>query len=170
LEPANPFRWFFLTNVARMERQVGPVGGICKRVFDCALALMALAIMSPIMLMTALLIVITMGRPIFSTQQSIGFNGSFFTRLKFRTTIVAEGEPGDRVDMPEEQAPCRTFVGRMLSDSGLEGLPQFFNILAGHMSFVGPPCLPANGAAYCLQLEHSAGARPGLTSRWQISR
>jgi lipopolysaccharide/colanic/teichoic acid biosynthesis glycosyltransferase len=71
--------------------------------------------------------------------------------------------------MAEERAPCRTFVGWALSDSGLDGLPQLLNIVVGHMSFVGPPCLPANGAECRFRLKHS-GARPGLTSRWQISR
>jgi lipopolysaccharide/colanic/teichoic acid biosynthesis glycosyltransferase len=152
-----------------MERYIDLVGSLCKRGADCALALIVLAVMSPIMLTTALLIAVTMGRPIFSTQQCIGLNGALFARLKFRTAILADGNSGDRADMRQRPPPFRIGVGRMLSDSGLDGLPQLFNILAGHMSFVGPPCLPANDAGNCLQLKHSA-VRPGLTSRWQISR
>lgn len=153
-------RWFFSESVAYMERRVGPVGGIWKRSFDCAAAFAALMIMSPIMLVIALLILLAMGRPIFTAQRSVGFNRSFFTRLTFKTVISA-ATIADHRDV--------TWLGNILRESGLDELPQLFNILCGHMSFVGPQCLPVSElVAYCADVRHYAKARPGLTGLGQM--
>src|SRR5688572_20779602 len=112
-----------------MERRVRPVGGTWKRSFDCGTALTALVIMSPVMLMTALLVQVTMGRPILSSQQFLGFNRSIFTRWKFRTETVAEHEmPRAIADQP---GACQriSWLGAIMVESGLDGLPQLFNIL-----------------------------------------
>ena len=155
-----------------MKRRVGPVGGIGKRSFDCAAALAALVILSPIMLMIALLILKTIGRPVFFAQRSFGFNSSLFTRVTFRTAIFAAHEiPRAIADHAHANASRGTWLGNILREKGLDELPQLLNILCGHMSFIGPQCLPASQlATYSGDLKHYAKARPGLASLWQSGR
>ena len=118
-----------------MEMRVYPIGGAWKRSLDCVAAFTGLLILSPIMITTAVLILITMGRPIFSAQQTIGFSNSVFARLRFRTARgVYEGPSATN-------SPTTAFalwLGQTLRESGLDDLPQLLNILLGHMSFVGP--------------------------------
>ena len=153
-----------------MEGCVGPVGGIAKRAFDCAASLTALVIMSPIMLMIALLILATMGWPIFSAQRTVGFNKSLFGRLTFRTAIAAAYDTPMAIEEHlDNAAPRVAWLGNMLHENGLDGLPQLFNILCGHMSLVGPQCLPASELTCCAaHMRAYAKARPGLVGLWQI--
>jgi exopolysaccharide production protein ExoY len=149
-----------------MEMSGYPVGGMWKRSLDCVVALTALVILSPIMLATALLILITMGRPIFSAQQTIGFNKSVFGLLRFRTVRVAcTSRASDRQD----PLAFESEFGKTLRESGLDGLPQLINILRGDMSFVGPAPLSASQfPAMSSDAKHYVKARPGLTGIWQI--
>jgi exopolysaccharide production protein ExoY len=154
-----------------MKARIGPAGGIAKRAFDCAASLAALVIMSPIMLMVALLILATMGRPIFTAQRSIGFRKSLFCRLTFRTAIAANAHapPSSIEEALDPAAPRVTWLGNMLRESGLDRLPQLFNILCGHMSLIGPQCLPASELTCCPEhMRAYAKARPGLVGLWQI--
>jgi exopolysaccharide production protein ExoY len=153
-----------------MQGRVGPAGGITKRAIDCAASLAALVIMSPIMLMIALLILTTMGRPLFTAQRSIGFSKSLFGRLTFRTTIAAAHDTPRAIEEHLDAAvPRVTGLGNILRESGLDRLPQLFNILCGHMSLIGPQCLPASELTRCAaHIRAYAKARPGLIGLWQI--
>jgi exopolysaccharide production protein ExoY len=115
----------------------GQATGIWKRAVDRVAALTALIIISPMIVMIALLILMTMGRPIFSRHQSIGFNGAVYTRWKFRTAGCPACEtPGHAASRPDP-TPCYPRLGIMLRESALDDLPQLFNIVRGHTSFVG---------------------------------
>lgn len=153
-----------------MERPDGPVGGIGKRSFDCVAALTVLAIMFPIMLMTAILILVIMGRPIFTAERSIGFNKSLFGCLTFRTAIPTPHDASRAIEAHLDTAvPRVTQLGNILRESGLDRLPQLFNILCGHMSFIGPQRLPASELT-CRgpHMRDYLKARPGLVGLWQL--
>jgi exopolysaccharide production protein ExoY len=153
-------RWSFLTSIACMEMRVYPIGGAWKRSLDCAAAFTGLLILSPIMLTTALLILIAMGRPIFSAQPTIGFSNSVFARLRFRTARPMH--EGSSATNPPTTA-FELWLGQTLRESGLDDLPQLLNILSGHMSFVGPQPVSAWEPVRGSGLKHYAKARPGLT-------
>jgi exopolysaccharide production protein ExoY len=161
-----------------------PVGGIWKRAFDFGVALAALVIMSPMILMITLLILVTMGRPIFSARRCVGFNKSAFHRLKFRTmALTAQEMRAHDFAEPEGKArPCRgaarrafgeqnaTWLGSILRKADLDELPQLFNVLRGDMSVVGPrPLLASELSQYGARAKDYAKARPGLTGLGQIS-
>src|SRR4029079_18026307 len=102
----------------------------------------ALAVVSPLMLVIAIAVRLTSRGPILFSQPRAGRDGHVFPLLKFRTMLVAEGE---RFDLPEGLAPGgvegtdrRTRVGRLLRRTSLDELPQLINVLRGEMSIVGP--------------------------------
>jgi lipopolysaccharide/colanic/teichoic acid biosynthesis glycosyltransferase len=113
-------------------------GGGWKRAFDCGAALIALVIMSPMMVMIALLVLITMGRPIFSRHRCIGLNGAAYICWKFRTVESITRETSDDATCQPNAASCSARLGIVLRESGLDVLPQLFNVLCGHVGFVGP--------------------------------
>jgi exopolysaccharide production protein ExoY len=126
-----------MRNVA-LKQPSGQAGGGWKRAFDCGAALIALVILSPMMVMIALLILITIGPPIFSRHRRVGLNGAAYGCWKYRTVeSTARETPGDATSQPNA-APGSRRLGIMLRESGLDALPQLFNILCGHVSFVGP--------------------------------
>ena len=145
-----------------MEMRVYPIGGAWKRSLDCVAAFTGLLILSPIMLTTAVLILIAMGRPIFSAQPTIGFNNSVFARLRFRTARPVHEEP-NASNPPPPATGFELWLGQTLRDSGLDDLPQLLNILLGHMSFVGPQPVSVRASIRGSNLKHYARARPGLT-------
>jgi lipopolysaccharide/colanic/teichoic acid biosynthesis glycosyltransferase len=115
----------------------GQAGGIWQRSVDRGAALIALIIMSPMIVTIALLILVTMGRPIFSKHRCIGLSGAVYMRWKFRTIgSAARTTPCDAASPPNTTARIPR-LGIMLRESGLDELPQLFNIFCGHVSFVG---------------------------------
>ena len=112
-------------------------GKILKRMLDISLALIGVIILSPLMLIIALLIKITSYGPVFFKQERMGFDGAIFNMLKFRSMIVdAEKETGSVWAKPDD--PRRTRIGRILRKTSLDELPQLLNVLKGEMSLVGP--------------------------------
>jgi exopolysaccharide production protein ExoY len=124
------------------------LGGAIKRAVDISLALGALVLLAPLMIMVAAALRICIGRPIISEQKLVGFGGKVFTAYQFRTD---SGDP----------------VVACLRTSGLCKLPQLVNVLRGDMSFVGPYPFaseecgrnPPGPSEYFM-------ARPGLTGLW----
>jgi Undecaprenyl-phosphate glucose phosphotransferase len=108
-----------------------------KRVFDVALSVFILLITLPLALLIALLIKADGRGPIFFAQDRVGLNGRIFRMFKFRTMRVASREEGD-TQWTCDQDPRRTAVGAFLRKTNLDELPQFFNVLKGDMSIVGP--------------------------------
>jgi len=160
-----------------------PVGGFIKRAFDVTIASTTLLLMAPTMILVALLILVTMGRPIFFMQQRVGFNRKLFGCLKFRTMV---SDAGDRLAAylaanPEaakawgetqklKHDPRVTWLGKILRKSSLDELPQLFNVLWGEMSCIGPrPVLQDELKRYGDHDVDYAKAKPGLTGMWQVN-
>jgi sugar transferase (PEP-CTERM system associated) len=108
-----------------------------KRVFDIAAACVLLLFTSPMMLLTALLIVLEDGFPVFYRQERVGFNGSPFNVVKFRSMRRdAEGDGKPRWAQANDDRITR--VGRVIRKLRIDELPQLYNVLKGDMSMVGP--------------------------------
>ncbi len=110
---------------------------ILKRSFDVAFSLVALLLTFPAMLVIAILIKLTSRGPVLFVQERVGLNGRLFRMYKFRTMQV--GDPDEsQTRWTTEEDPRRTRIGRILRQTNLDELPQFFNVLKGDMSVVGP--------------------------------
>ncbi|MBI2605135.1 MAG: undecaprenyl-phosphate glucose phosphotransferase [Deltaproteobacteria bacterium] len=109
---------------------------LLKRMFDVLIASVALILLSPIMLILAALVRLTTRGPIFYGQERMSLNGKPFRMLKFRSMGV--DQKGDVGLLTKKDDPRVTAVGRLMRGTSLDELPQFFNVLAGDMSIVGP--------------------------------
>jgi Undecaprenyl-phosphate glucose phosphotransferase len=110
---------------------------VYKRSFDIIMSVLILSLIWPLMLVIALGIKLRSPGPVFFTQDRVGLNGRVFRILKFRTMKVGTVEEADTI-WTKERDPRRTSMGAFLRKTNLDELPQFFNVLAGHMSIVGP--------------------------------
>lgn len=141
---------------------------IAKRPFDLVAALLLVVVLSPLLLLAALLTKLTSSGPILFIQERAGQAGCRFNLLKFRTMRAA------RVPDPTELVPLDhadiTPVGRILRRFKIDELPQLFNVLAGHLSLVGPrPTLPEQVEAYDGFRRQRLAVRPGLTGLAQVN-
>ena len=160
-----------------------PVGGMPKRIFDVVAAGAAIALLSPLFAMLALLVKLSDRGPVFYAHRRIGRNGNIFHCLKFRTMVVNGDEVLARhfVHNPKAREECLatrklqndprvTRVGQVLRKLSLDELPQVFNILIGHMSVVGPrPVVKDELEMYGPAADCYLRSRPGLTGLWQVS-
>src|SRR5262245_3322471 len=105
-----------------------------KRLFDVVLALIALVLFSPVLLVTALLVRLKLGRPILFRQPRPGLHGQPFSVIKFRTMTDARDSAGN---LQSDEARLTSF-GRILRSTSLDELPELINVLRGEMSLVGP--------------------------------
>ena len=105
-----------------------------KRIFDLLLAGLGLVILSPVLLLAAMLVRIYHGSPVIFTQKRPGFKGTPFHIYKFRTMTDARDKNGN--PLPDSERLTR--LGRFLRASSLDELPELFNVLRGEMSIVGP--------------------------------
>lgn len=141
-----------------------------KRILDFMLAALALAALSPLLVVVALIIRLTSPGPVFFRQKRVGRGKKYFTIYKFRTMSIdaPSNMPTHMLQNPEAFI---TPIGRILRKSSLDELPQLINILKGEMSVVGPR--PALWNQYDLVAERDRyGAndvRPGLTGWAQIN-
>ncbi len=110
---------------------------VIKRLFDVLISFVVLAVLSPIYFLIALLIKLTSAGPVLFVQERMGMNGRKFRMLKFRTMNVASRLDGD-THWTSRGDPNVTPLGRWLRRSCLDELPQFWNVLRGDMSIVGP--------------------------------
>jgi Undecaprenyl-phosphate glucose phosphotransferase len=110
--------------------------GALKRALDVIGSAVALVTMAPMMGVIALLVKITSPGPVFYRQERMGLDGKPFQMLKFRTMTI--DQPGDTVLLTSKDDPRVTLVGNWLRRMSLDELPQFWNVLKGHMSIVGP--------------------------------
>jgi Undecaprenyl-phosphate glucose phosphotransferase len=108
-----------------------------KRIFDVAFSVFILLLTLPLTLMIALAIKLGGRGPVFFAQDRVGLNGRVFRMLKFRTMKVGSREEGD-TRWTSDNDPRRTAVGTFLRKTNLDELPQFFNVIKGDMSIVGP--------------------------------
>jgi lipopolysaccharide/colanic/teichoic acid biosynthesis glycosyltransferase len=154
-----------------------------KSALDVTCILLALPFWLPLMLLLMVITRLASPGPIFYRQQRVGFGGRHFRIWKFRTMKVsAETQTHENyfhelmtVDRPMIKLdtygdPRLAPFGRFLRASGLDELPQIFNVLCGEMSLVGPrPCTPNEFAHYEPWQRERVNALPGLTGYWQVN-
>lgn len=138
-----------------------------KRWLDVLLSLLAVIFLSPIFIITALMIKIFDPGPVIFRQKRIGLNGEPFEFYKFRSMPINTGDvPSDKIGQVR-----LTWIGRFIRRSNIDELPQLFNILIGDMSIVGPRP-PITSQAELIELRQKNGSikcRPGLTGLAQVS-
>jgi Undecaprenyl-phosphate glucose phosphotransferase len=110
---------------------------ICKRAFDLGFAALAIAVTAPLMAVIAAAIKLTSRGQVFFIQERVGLNGKTFRMYKFRTMQLTQVHESDR-HWTGRDDPRRTRIGALLRALSLDELPQFFNVLKGEMSVVGP--------------------------------
>jgi sugar transferase EpsL len=137
-----------------------------KRAFDIAAALIALALLSPLLVLVALLVRLRMGGPVLFAQDRPGLKGKTFKLWKFRT-MTHERDSKGRL-LPDEFRITR--LGRFLRSTSLDELPELWNILRGDMSVVGPrPLLVSYLSRYTPEQARRHEVRPGLTGWAQVN-
>lgn len=137
-----------------------------KRPLDIILSLLGLIVLSPIMLLVAILVRVKLGSPVLFKQKRPGLNEKSFTMYKFRTMTDEKDENGEL--LPDNVR--LTKFGRMLRSTSLDELPELFNILKGDMSIVGPrPLLVQYLPLYNEQQKRRHEVRPGLTGYAQVN-
>ena len=145
-------------------------GGIYRKYFkrpmDIILSLIALIVLSPILLIVALLVRIKLGSPVIFKQQRPGLNEKIFTMYKFRTMTDERDENGELLS----DSIRLTKFGRLLRASSLDELPELFNILKGDMSIVGPrPQLVRDMVFMTKEQRQRHSVLPGLTGWAQVN-
>ncbi len=137
-----------------------------KRGLDLVGAAFGLLILAPVMILTAMAVRLTLGRPVLFRQVRSGRYGKPFTLYKFRTMRDARDETGH--PLPDEKR--MTGLGRLMRAASLDELPELLNILKGEMSLVGPrPLLPEYLARYSPEQARRLEAKPGLTGWAQVN-
>lgn len=137
-----------------------------KRLFDLVVSLLLLILLSPILLLIALLIWITQGSPVIFRQQRPGYLGKPFICYKFRTMSDRRDQNGHL--LPDEQRLTR--LGKFLRSTSLDELPELFNVLRGEMSLVGPrPLLMQYLERYTPEQARRHEMLPGITGWAQVN-
>ena len=140
--------------------------GITKRIFDIIVSLLALVLLSPVILVTIVLIRIKIGSPVLFKQQRPGTNSKPFYIYKFRSMLDKRDENG--VLLPDLKR--LTTLGRVLRKLSLDELPQLWNVLIGEMSIVGPrPLLMEYLSLYNSRQALRHKVRPGITGWAQVN-
>ena len=141
------------------------IGAACKRILDVTITLVALAVLWPVMVVVALTISLTMGKPILFRQVRPGLNTLPFTLLKFRTMVESQSSDID----PSTDEARLTGVGNALRRLSLDELPQLWNVLIGDMSLVGPrPLLMEYLNYYTMDQAKRHLMKPGITGLAQV--
>lgn len=159
---------------------------VMKRLIDIVGSVVMMAAVAPLLLLIAVAIKFTSEGPVLFPQKRVGYKGKIFNMLKFRTmrldedpqahkeyvTQLISGKYGAAGEQPLYKLvhdPRITPLGRFLRRTSLDELPQFWNVLCGDMSLVGPrPPIPFELTAYQPWLKQRLSVKPGITGLWQI--
>lgn len=137
-----------------------------KRLLDIIISLIALLLLSPVLLITAILVKVKLGSPIIFKQERPGKDNRIFNMYKFRSMTDERDEQGKI--LPDDVR--LTQFGKLLRSTSLDELPELWNILKGDMSIVGPrPLLVQYLPLYTAEQIRRHGVRPGLTGWAQIN-
>lgn len=137
-----------------------------KRPLDFVLSFIALIVLSPILLITAILVRIKLGSPVIFKQERPGLNGEIFNMYKFRTMTDARDECGNLLSDDERL----TDFGKKLRSTSIDELPEFWNIVRGDMSLIGPrPLLVKYLPRYNAHQARRHEVRPGVTGYAQVN-
>lgn len=176
-----------------MERlQVGDEGGVevltkgesiaykfLKRTLDIVLSAIGLVILSPVLLIVAILIKLESSGPVIFAQKRVGLNSKEFKMYKFRSMVQNAEELKEKLAKQNEMSgpmfkikedPRVTKVGKFIRKNSIDELPQLINVLKGEMSLVGPrPSLPKEVEKFEPWMLKRLDVKPGLTCYWQVS-
>ncbi len=158
-------------------------GTFVKRLFDIVFSLFVLIFFSPIYLCLATIVALSSPGPIFYVQQRVGKDFKSFGCIKFRTMVTNADEvleqiiaqsPQMRQEFEEsyklKQDPRITRIGKFLRLTSMDEFPQFWNVLKGDMSVVGPrPLVPEELQKYGHKIDTVLTIKPGITGLWQVS-
>ena len=137
-----------------------------KRAIDIVCSGLGLIVLSPILIIAAILIRKNLGSPIFFTQDRIGKDGKVFKMIKFRTMLDATDKYGNQ--LPDEER--LTSFGKLLRSTSIDELPELVNVFLGDMSLVGPrPLLVEYKDLYSTEQWRRHEVRPGITGWAQIN-
>ncbi len=158
--------------------KVPEIGLVFKRVFDTVFSLLTLIMLAPVLLAIAFAIKLDSPGPVFYFSERIGKKGVVFRCIKFRTMVpdadkrraeIMHMNERDDVLFKVSNDPRITRVGRFLRKYSLDELPQFFNVIRGEMSIVGPrPPLAGEVRNYDLKHLRRLDVTPGITGLWQV--
>jgi len=158
-------------------------GEAAKRTFDILFSLSVLIVFSPLYFLLILLIAVSSPGPVFYVQERVGRNYKRFNCFKFRTMVedadtvlqqMMERSPRLRHEFQTNfklrRDPRITWIGKFLRVTSLDEFPQFWNVLKGDMSVVGPrPLVVEELPKYGKYMDRVLNARPGITGLWQVS-
>ena len=153
---------------------------VAKRTMDIVLSAVALLLLSPLFLLIAICIKLEDRGPVFFVQTRVGKHGCHFKMFKFRSMcmnaeerlrdLLGRNQHQDGVTFKIKDDPRITRIGRILRKLSFDELPQFYNVLRGNMTLVGPrPPVPREVALYTLSDHRRLAAKPGITCIWQVS-
>ncbi|OCP15736.1 sugar transferase [Ensifer sp. LC163] len=159
-------------------------GSRSKRLIDVTVSILALIFLAPALALIAIALVIVDGRPIIFRQARVGAQGKMFECLKFRTMrrdaaerlaeLLATDPERNREWMEKRKLvgdPRVHWLGKILRMTCLDELPQFYNVLRGDMSLVGPrPISLEETERYGPNLHYYTALKPGITGMWQVKR
>ncbi len=152
-----------------------------KRAFDLIGSAALIIVLSPVLLVLAVLVKVTSAGPVFFLQERVGLNGSTFHMVKFRSMVVdaeqrlqelsaLDRAEGNTVLFKMKNDPRVTRVGAFMRRYSLDEVPQLFNVLVGSMSLVGPrPPLAREVERYDVHVHRRFLVKPGMTGLWQVS-
>ena len=152
---------------------------ICKRVMDILGAGCGLVLLSPVIIIVAILVKFSSKGPVFFSQKRVGKNGKAFEMYKFRSMVVNAEELKEKLAAQNEMSgpmfkmkddPRVTKVGKFIRKTSLDEHPQLWNVIKGDMRLVGPrPSLPKEVAQFEGWMYKRLSVKPGLTCYWQVS-
>lgn len=165
--------------IIQVERQKNILYEVSKRTLDFMGSFLGLVILSPILLIVAILIKLESKGPAIFSQSRIGLNGKEFKMYKFRSMVQNAEELKEKLAKQNEMSgpmfkmkndPRVTKVGKFIRKTSIDELPQLLNILKGDMTLVGPrPSLPREVEKFESWMLKRLEVKPGLTCYWQVS-
>lgn len=154
------------------------IAAVTKRCFDVVFSLAALVVVVPVVAAAALAVAVESRGPVLFRQKRVGLDHQQFSMFKVRSMThdaedqkaqLQECSEGNEVLFKIREDPRVTRVGRIIRRFSIDELPQFFNVLTGDMSVVGPrPPLPAETETYDDRADRRMTVKPGITGPWQI--
>ncbi|WP_212524276.1 sugar transferase [Actibacterium sp. MT2.3-13A] len=166
----------------RGDERAASGGDAAKAVFDRCFSVLALLFFAPFLIVISLVILLGDGGPILFRHKRIGRDGRIFNCLKFRTMAndaeerlkaILDTDPKARAEWDANQKleddPRITCIGEFFRKTSLDELPQFWNVLRGEMSVVGPrPIVAEEAHHYGEHFKDYLSVRPGVTGLWQV--